>query len=271
MSKQSTSSSAIDFFLYDTDQLTAISSEENIRQGLAWFKSNSVHSLSREEETLFGVVEDLEYDKECQDVACSLRHSDEGNLSVSCDCHELDSTVCSHAIALLYAYASKAEGEEFMGAVDNAISMRVKRGRNEVNVEHLDGKLWFGRWKASSITSSLAFPRSYRVDIRSLHTRSNVCDCQDFAVNQLGTCKHIEAVLHKISRLDDFDNISREVAPASYVYLNWEVDNPPQLMLHQKAEINPQLANLLEHYFNADGVFSRQLPDDFFRLSAQYH
>ena len=184
MSKQS-SSSAADPFLYDTDQLTAISSEANIRQGLAWFKSNSVHSLSHEDDTLYGVVEDLEYDKECQDVCCSLKHADEGSLSVACDCHEQDSAVCSHAIAVLYAYASKAEGEEFMGAVDNAIAMRAKRGRNEVNVEHLEGKLWFGRWKASSITSSLAFPKSYRVDIRSLHARSNVCDCQDFAVNQL--------------------------------------------------------------------------------------
>lgn len=268
MSKQSPSS-ATDLFLYDTDQLTAISSDENIRQGLAWFKSNSVHSLSHEEDALYGVVEDLEYDKDCQDIHCNLSHTDEGNLSVSCDCHELDSEVCSHAIALLYAYATKAEGEEFVGAVDNAIAMRAKRGRNEVNVEQLEGKPWFGRWKASSITSSLAFPRSYRVDIRSLQTRSNVCDCQDFAVNQLGTCKHIEAVLHKISRRDDYKKIKAESAPTSYVYLSWEVANPPQLVLYQTAEINPQLASLLEHYFNASGAFSGQLPDDFFRLNAQ--
>ena len=269
MSEQSPSSSPItDPFIYDTDQLSAISSEENLRKGLAWFKNNSVHSLDREDESLYGIVEDLEYEQDEQDIHCSLSHSNDDKLSVACDCHESSSEVCSHAIALLYAYAAKAEGEEFIGAVDSAIALRSKRGKNEVSAEHLEGKPWFGSWKASSITSSLAFPRSYRVDIRSLQKRSNVCDCQDFAINQLGTCKHIEAVLHKIRRRDDYEKIKNEPAPVSYVYLSWEADNPPQLVLHQIADINPDLENLLAHYFNTNGVFKGQLPDDFFRFHA---
>jgi len=269
MTEQSPSSMTTDLFLYDTDQLGAISNEENIRQGLAWFKNNSVHSLDLEGVALYGVVEDLEYNQDEQDVHCSLTHSDEGKLSASCDCNKPASEICSHAIALLYAYAAKAESVEFVGAVDNAIAMRSKRGRNEVTAEHLDGTPWFGSWKASSITSSLAFPRSYRVDIRSLQKRSNVCDCQDFAINQLGTCKHIEAVLHKISRRDDYEKIKNEPAPVSYVYLSWEVDTPPQLVLYRKANTNLELAHLLDTYFNADGIFKGQLPDDFYRLNAQ--
>ena len=40
-----------------------------------------------------------------------------------------------------------------------------------------------------------AAQRSYRVELRSLDERINTCECPDFLVNGLGTCKHIEAVL----------------------------------------------------------------------------
>ena len=36
---------------------------------------------------------------------------------------------------------------------------------------------------------------SYEVEIRSLEELINSCDCPDFRVNRLGTCKHVEGVL----------------------------------------------------------------------------
>lgn len=42
--------------------------------------------------------------------------------------------------------------------------------------------------------------RTYRVVIRGVEPGKNFCTCPDFAVNTLGTCKHIEAVLHKVER-----------------------------------------------------------------------
>ena len=271
MSEQSaTSTSSDDAFLYDTDQLNAIADDETIRQGLAWFKDNSVHSLSREDDTLLGMVEDGDSE---EDIACHLSYSANGNLQVDCDCNafqtENKSNVCTHAVAVLYAYAAQSIGGEFLGAVESAIELRAKRGRNEVAAEHLEGEPWFGTWKASSITSSLAFPRSYRVTIRSLSKRSNVCNCQDYAINQLGTCKHIEAVLHKISKRDDYEKIKSESAPVSYVYLSWDVENPPQLLLHRSLNIKPDLAAFFDDYFNARGVFKGRLPDNFFHFSAQ--
>jgi len=271
MSEQSaTSTSSDDAFLYDTDQLNAIADDETIRQGLAWFKDNSVHSLSREDDTLLGMVEDGDSE---EDIACHLSYSANGILQVDCDCNafqtENKSNVCTHAVAVLYAYAAQSIGGEFLGAVESAIELRAKRGRNEVAAEHLEGEPWFGTWKASSITSSLAFPRSYRVTIRSLSKRSNVCNCQDYAINQLGTCKHIEAVLHKISKRDDYEKIKSESAPVSYVYLSWDVENPPQLLLHRSLNIKPDLAAFFDDYFNARGVFKGRLPDNFFHFSAQ--
>ena len=39
---------------------------------------------------------------------------------------------------------------------------------------------------------------SYSVSIRSKDNTRNFCTCFDFKTNRLGTCKHIEAVLHQI-------------------------------------------------------------------------
>ena len=36
---------------------------------------------------------------------------------------------------------------------------------------------------------------TYSVEIRDLQPRQFACDCVDFRINGLGTCKHVEAVL----------------------------------------------------------------------------
>ena len=36
---------------------------------------------------------------------------------------------------------------------------------------------------------------TYSVEIRDLRERQFACDCVDFRINNLGTCKHVEAVL----------------------------------------------------------------------------
>ena len=80
--------SSNDAFLYDTEQLNAIADEETIRQGLAWFKDNSVHSLSIEGDSLLGMVEDTSLGEELEaDTACHLSYSADGNLQVDCQCH----------------------------------------------------------------------------------------------------------------------------------------------------------------------------------------
>jgi len=86
---QSTSTSKThsseDPFLYYTDQLNAIADEETIRYGLDWFKKNRVHSLTKEGESLLGIVEDAETE---DDVSCRLSYSPDGELVVGCYCNE---------------------------------------------------------------------------------------------------------------------------------------------------------------------------------------
>ncbi len=45
-------------------------------------------------------------------------------------------------------------------------------------------------------TSGLA----YQVEIRNFSTRQFACNCTDFRINGLGTCKHVEAVLNQLDR-----------------------------------------------------------------------
>jgi uncharacterized Zn finger protein len=44
--------------------------------------------------------------------------------------------------------------------------------------------------------------RTYRVAMRGPGLFENYCSCPDFAVNTLGTCKHIEALLLRLRRRD---------------------------------------------------------------------
>ncbi len=53
---------------------------------------------------------------------------------------------------------------------------------------------------------------AYRVEIRSLDTATNSCDCKDFRVNGLGTCKHIEAILLTLRK-----SKNRKGKPVNYV------------------------------------------------------
>ena len=78
---------------------------------------------------------------------------------------------------------------------EDEIRRREWRGRTEiVDVHALDGgPRPFGDYQVDSSNGS-----SYKVEIRSLGTHINSCGCRDHRTNRLGTCKHIEGVLHRL-------------------------------------------------------------------------
>jgi uncharacterized Zn finger protein len=183
-----------ELFLYDAVRLHAIASDETVKQGLAYFTENRVFAIDLHDNVLTAQVEDSEA---MEPYWVELTQGDGTKLLVSCDCP--DEGVCKHAIAALYSYAEQFGGDEkniLSSAVDEAILERVKKGRNEVSVKLISGNLGFGIWQATSIISATHTKKSYQVHIRSLDQRMNYCTCPDLATNRLGTCKHIEAVLH---------------------------------------------------------------------------
>ena len=259
-----------DFFLYDTERLHSIASSELVRQGLAYFSDNRVFGLELSDGSLSAQVEDEDVD----DPFWPQLSSDDGHLIVSCDCHA-ESEVCVHAIAVLYAYADQygfEEDQQLLGsAVDEAIQERVKKGRNEVRVKLIDGNMGFGTWQATSIVSTTHWQKSYQVQIRSLDQRMNYCTCPDLASNRLGTCKHIEAVLHYAKKRPGYQKLKAAGCPVSFVYLAWESATRPAIRLHRKSAIADDLATIISDFFDQDGVFTARLPEDFHRLAEQVY
>ncbi len=252
-----------DPFYFDREGLEQVASTETVNDGLRFFKEKRVLDVDQSQTRLWAQVEDAELQNPCAVEVCA---SDD-ELVLECTCHE-GVDMCVHMVAVLYAYAEQKEAVgQLFSAVDSAIRDRVQRGRTEVKVEHFGGEPWFGVWQAETVASATHFPRRYQVVIRSLKRRANLCNCPDFQVNQLGTCKHIEAVLHKISKRKDFSKIAKLPAPVSYVYLDWEASDAPQLRLHRHGVLTSEMEPLLDDYFDAEGCFRGRLPDDFFRFT----
>lgn len=258
-----------DYFLYDTERFHSIASGELVKQGLAYFNENRVIALEKQNDRLIAQVEDADND-EVYWVELSAGVNDE--LAVSCDCSP-EQSVCRHAIAALYSYADQyGQDDVALGsAVDEAIQERIKKGRNEVKVKLLSGNLGFGVWQATSLVSATHRQRSYQVQIRSLDQRMNYCTCPDLASNRLGTCKHIEAVLHFAKTRPEYQQLKDQGCPLSFVYLAWESATRPVIRLQRGPRLEESLLGLFAEFFDEQDIFIGRLPDDFFRFSQQVY
>ena len=252
-----------DNFLFDREELERISSVEVVGQGLSCFNENRVISIDSDDTRLWVSVEDEKGDN--LPLTVRIEKGQENTLVAFCDCSNTENSACLHVVAALFAYADLChENDGLMSAVDTAIKDRIKRAKTEVRVEAESGQPWFGSWRASSVNA--LFPRTYRVVIRSLDQRRNYCSCPDFAGNQLGTCKHIEAALHKIGKHPEHKSFAEQSPPFPYIYLSWEHEAAPAICLYRGGEIELSQQNLFEEYFGADGTFTGRMPDDFFRF-----
>jgi superfamily II DNA or RNA helicase len=100
--------------------------------------------------------------------------------------------------------------------------------------------------------------RTYRVAIRSEQPGLNYCSCPDFAVNTLGTCKHIEFVLFRLSGNRRNQKLLKEglALPYSSVYLRYG----PQRSVGFRAgtEAPSGLKRLAAGYFDRGGVLKNE-------------
>ncbi len=271
-------------FLFDSDELHALAGDALLRRALRHAQDKRVLRVALLEGQLDAEVEDEDTEEQ---LALSLGYDVDGNLWYACDCASdpekypdsagRDDSPCVHSLAALLAFGTAEPADAKLGdAVAAAIDERVKRGRAEVRVEPVTsgtgaGEPWFGTWRARSIgTGASPIQSSWQVQIRSVTERANHCNCPDFATNQLGTCKHIEAVLHRIAKRKDYKQIGSQPAPAPYVYLDWQREDAPRIPLHRAAEIAAHLVPVLEQWFDADGTFRGRLPDELLAFAEQY-
>ncbi len=86
-----------------------------------------------------------------------------------------------------------AIGQGWRTTDEDEIERRRQRALTEgIRVQSLpEDRGYFGAYHVSTSDQS-----AYVVELRSASEAINSCDCPDYEVNGLGTCKHIEAVLH---------------------------------------------------------------------------
>jgi superfamily II DNA or RNA helicase len=94
----------------------------------------------------------------------------------------------------------------------------------------------------------------YRVAIRGQRLGDNYCSCPDFAVNTLGTCKHIEFTLAKLQRKRGGKRaLANGFRPAySEIYLRYGAKR--DVIFKPGAECPRGLVELACRYFDDDGI-----------------
>ncbi|MEA3642467.1 MAG: DEAD/DEAH box helicase [Lamprobacter sp.] len=266
-----------DPFLLDSEQIQALAEPLVVRAGLRLCNELRVTALDRAPDGLYARVEDAETEEQLE-VDITIVGKDSTRLLAGCQCDGCDDgAFCVHAIAALFAYA-KGQGQSpsdpalLADAQRTALEERLAKARAEVHVEPLSDSTkaaGYGLWRARSLQSATHFSSDYRVHIRAFDRRANYCTCPDFATNELGTCKHVEAVLHRLRKRRDFKRIAQQPPPRSAVFLDWEGAQAPTIRLHRGAETATDLLPLLQEHFDADGRFRLRLPDDFLRFADQ--
>ncbi len=259
-----------DPLLLDADALRKLVSDGVVRRGLSYFRENRVTALRwegrRVEAFVEGSVKGEAYET-------SAEADEDGDLDVECTCPFELEPACKHAVAVLLAYAARqpVSGDEADDAAGKATEERVRSGRTQVKVEHIGGDSVFGVWHARSVHLHGRAARTWRVEIRSVAERINHCTCPDFATNRLGTCKHVEAVLHKVRKRAPVKVRKAAAAgpPIPVVALDWEVDDGPRVRLRRPRRMGDGLGAVLDRHFDAAGELRGPLTDAFHRLAAE--
>jgi superfamily II DNA or RNA helicase len=249
-----------DPFLFDAERLEEVASQAIVRRGIAYFKEDRVTALGWNGERVWAAVEGSRPGA----YQVELSFDEEAELVVDCDCPFDWEPACKHAVAVLLAYGARQPVSQARadGAASAAVEARAQRGRSEVEVKHVSGDRWLGTWEARSIASAAAGHPPYRVELRSVSERLNHCTCPDLATNRLGTCKHIEAVRHRLRKRapKKFERYAREGPPLSIVHLEWGVADAPRVRLRRAGSGAPAW---LDEHFDADGFLAGSLPGAF--------
>jgi superfamily II DNA or RNA helicase len=132
--------------------------------------------------------------------------------------------------------------------IEEQIAQRRIRAQKEAFTIEPQGRAVFGDYQVFSPSSK----RLYRVALRGVGLFDNFCACPDFAVNTLGTCKHIEAVLLQArSRFGKKLDQLRYRRKHTTIYLDYR--DPPRVRIIAPGKVSAELLTLKEEMFDSEG------------------
>ena len=111
-------------------------------------------------------------------------------------------------------------------------------------------------------TVKSASGKTYRVAVRGPGLFENFCSCPDFAVNTLGTCKHIEAMLLQLRQRHRkaFENASYKRTRCS---ISLQYGDALEVRLRLPADPSAELQTLASRYFDDAGILSSERYGEF--------
>jgi len=134
-------------------------------------------------------------------------------------------------------------------------------------VKKIGDELVFTDYSVYNINSN----NTYKVALRSADNLPNFCTCPDFKTNQLGTCKHIEAVLLQANAKPLLRRALKQsyTPPYSSVYLDYRGERKVKLRIGTE-EYNAY-AKLAAGYFDKDFVLKPGTFMQFEKFLAKAH
>lgn len=135
---------------------------------------------------------------------------------------------------------------------EDEIARRRLRGIQEsFKVQRQDEAGYFSDYLVSSVSGG-----NYSVEIRSLKEEElvNSCNCTDFAISQLGTCKHIEGVLHSLQKSKKrlFQEVAEQGSERIEIY--WQNTEPVNIKIRWPAKVTRTLKQKISPFFSEDGT-----------------
>ncbi|OGF20294.1 hypothetical protein A2Y83_01925 [Candidatus Falkowbacteria bacterium RBG_13_39_14] len=94
----------------------------------------------------------------------------------------------------------------------------------------------------------------YKVAIRSKDIGLNYCSCPDFAINTLGTCKHIEYLLHKMKKQKGAAKLFDNPPERKYSSIFLKYDKKRQVALRIGSFRKKEFEKLAKDYFDENQV-----------------
>ncbi|GMV94843.1 MAG: hypothetical protein AMXMBFR82_46210 [Candidatus Hydrogenedentota bacterium] len=96
--------------------------------------------------------------------------------------------------------------------------------------------------------------RTYRVAIRSDELGANYCSCPDFAVNALGTCKHVEWLLAKLKRKQGARKAFARTFQPDYSEIYLEYGARRRVRFRPGVSLPAEWTRLVKRYFDEAGI-----------------
>jgi superfamily II DNA or RNA helicase len=138
---------------------------------------------------------------------------------------------------------------------EDEINRRRQRARDEVfTIANTDPRHpIFSNFRVASCSGL-----NYSVEVRDVAGRQFACDCVDFRINGLGTCKHVEAVLLLLERR--FKRLFQAAAKQGSDRLDLVLDAGSGTL--RLLNGNSSLPKAVREWFDAGGVLKNGSPED---------